>query len=53
VRLLTSANVISTQQIDDLGNFVFAPIMPATYELELQLPEGIVVIDQLPIASQE
>ncbi len=53
VRLLTSASVVSTQQIDDLGNFVFAPIAPATYELELQLPEGIVVIDQLPIVAQE
>jgi hypothetical protein len=53
VRLLISANVVSTQQIDDLGNFVFAPIAPATYELELQLPEGIVVIDQLPIVAQE
>jgi hypothetical protein len=53
VRLLASANVISTQQIDDLGNFVFAPISPATYALELQLPDSIVVIDQLPIVSQE
>ncbi|GHO96860.1 hypothetical protein KSF_069080 [Reticulibacter mediterranei] len=53
VRLLVSTSVISTQQIDDLGNFVFAPITPATYGLELQLPDGIVVIDQLPIVAQE
>jgi hypothetical protein len=53
VRLLSSANMVYTQQIDDLGNFVFAPVVPETYTLELQFPEGVVVIDQLPVTSQE
>jgi hypothetical protein len=53
VRLLSSARMVYTQQIDDLGNFVFVPVVPDVYALELQLPEGVVVIDQLPITSQE
>lgn len=53
VRLLSSTNMVYTQQIDDLGNFVFAPVVSDVYTLELQLPEGVVIIDQLPITSQE
>jgi hypothetical protein len=53
VRLLSSTNTLYTQQIDDLGNFVFAPVVPETYTLELQFPDGVVVIDQLPVTSQE
>jgi anti-sigma factor RsiW len=53
VRLLSSANKVYTQQIDDLGNFVFAPVVPEIYTLELQFPEGVVIIDQVPITSQE
>ena len=41
------------QKIDELGNFVFSQIEPATYMLELQLPEGVVVIDALPVATQD
>jgi hypothetical protein len=47
------AKAIYTQTIDDLGNFVFAALAPADYTLELQLPAGIVVIDQLAVAVQE
>jgi hypothetical protein len=53
VRLLAADSILYTQQIDDLGNFVFSPVVPATYTLELHLPTDVVVIDELPIASQE
>ena len=42
-----------TQRIDELGNFVFSSIAPATYTLELQFPESTVVINQLPLALQD
>jgi len=41
------------QSIDELGNFIFSSIAPATYTLELQFPESIVVIDQLPVVLQD
>jgi hypothetical protein len=56
VQLSTVADTgktVYTQNIDELGNFVFSSLIPATYTLELQLPEGIVVIDQLPITAEE
>ncbi len=56
VRLSTLASTgktVYTQNIDELGNFVFSSLVPATYTLELQLPEGIVVIDQLPVTTEE
>ena len=42
-----------TQRIDELGNFVFASIVPATYALELQFPGSTIVIDRLPVAPQD
>lgn len=50
---LSASGTIYTQTIDELGNFVFPKLAPATYGLELQLPEAIVVIDQLPLMEQE
>ncbi len=41
------------QSIDELGNFIFSSIAPTTYTLELQFPESIIVIDQLPLALQD
>ena len=41
------------QSIDELGNFIFSSIAPATYTLELQFPESTVVIDQLPVTLQD
>ena len=41
------------QSIDELGNFIFSSIAPATYTLELQFPESIIVIDQLLLALQD
>lgn len=43
---------ILLQRIDELGNFVFSSLIPATYALELQFPEGIVVIEQIPVPAQ-
>ena len=47
----TSANY--TQSIDELGNFIFSSLSPATYTLELQLPDSTIVIEQLPIDLQD
>lgn len=52
VQLSSQAHDVYMQHIDELGNFVFSPIVPATYTLELQFPEGIIVIEQIPIALQ-
>ncbi len=41
------------QNIDELGNFVFTALAPSTYILELHLPEGVVVIEPLPVTLQE
>lgn len=49
VQLAAVSHTVHTQQIDDLGNFVFPSLLPATYMLELRFPEGVVVIDQLAI----
>jgi len=53
VQLATAQNTLHSQQVDDLGNFVFPSLPPATYILELQFPEGIVVIDQFAIDLQD
>jgi hypothetical protein len=51
VRLSSASQVIYTQQIDDLGNFIFSPLSPALYEMELRFSDRIVVIDQLEITE--
>jgi hypothetical protein len=48
-----SGKTLYTQTIDELGNFVFSALSPADYTLELQLPTGIVVIDELSLTVQE
>ncbi len=53
VQLLGQEKTIYTQTIDELGNFIFSSIDPATYNLELQFPERIVVIDQIAVTAQE
>jgi hypothetical protein len=52
-QLMTSEGVVQEQQIDDLGNVIFVDLAPALYTLEVHLPEGIVVIDQLAVQAQE
>jgi hypothetical protein len=39
--------------VDELGNFIFSSLVPATYNLELQAPDGIIVIEQIPVDGQE
>lgn len=53
VILSMEEKTVYTQNIDELGNFVFSSISPAIYTLELQLPESIVVIEQLTLAQQD
>jgi len=53
VRLLSSTGSAYTELIDELGNFVFSAVPPATYSLEVQFSETIVVIEQLLIETQE
>ncbi len=53
VVLSTEADVVYKQNIDELGNFVFASISPASYTLELQLPDSTIVIEKLPVAFQD
>ncbi len=53
VVLSSPVSAAHTQSIDELGNFIFSSISPATYTLELQLPESTIVIEQLPVALQD
>jgi len=53
VLLSSQSDTVYTQNIDELGNFVFSAISPATYTLELQFPESTIVIEQLPVAVQD
>ncbi|GAC1371112.1 MAG: hypothetical protein NVSMB44_38420 [Ktedonobacteraceae bacterium] len=53
VRLVDQAGIAYTQNIDELGNFVFAALSPATYTLELLFPEGAVVVDQILLQLPE
>jgi hypothetical protein len=53
VVLSSQTNAVYKQNIDELGNFVFSSISPASYTLELQLPDSTIVIEQLPVALQD
>lgn len=53
VQLSSSPQMTYTQQIDDLGNFIFASLTPATYTLEVRFPDKVVAIEQLVIIGQE
>ena len=53
VTLASQANVQYAQNVDELGNFVFSSVAPATYTLELQFPDKTIVIDALPVALQD
>jgi hypothetical protein len=52
-QLSAVTTTVYTQQIDDLGNFIFSSLTPASYTLELQLADSVVVIDQLPVRLQD
>ncbi len=49
VVLSAQAQAISAQNVDELGNFVFSSVAPATYTLELQSPDGIIVIEPITV----
>lgn len=53
VSLLLPGNPADTQVVDELGNFVFSSIAPATYSLELHLHDTTIVIEQLPVDLQD
>lgn len=53
VQLVSQTDALYRQSIDELGNFVFSAVAPATYTLELQFPESTIVIDALPVAFQD
>src|SRR6202011_5080029 len=46
VSLTSPGSLAYTQVVDELGNFVFSSISPATYSLELLLPDTTIVIEQ-------
>ncbi len=53
VLLSSQTGAVSAQHVDELGNFIFPSLAPATYNLELQAPDGIIVIEQIPVDAQE
>ena len=53
VLLSSQAATPAGQNVDELGNFVFSALIPATYTLELQTPDGIIVVEQIPVDVQE
>jgi hypothetical protein len=53
VQLTTATGFVDTQHIDELGNFIFSSLAPATYALTLRFPDKVIVIEQLPVALQE
>lgn len=53
VLLSSQTETVYAQNLDELGNFVFSSLVPATYTLELQSPDGIIVIEQIPVELQD
>ncbi|QBD82330.1 hypothetical protein EPA93_42680 [Ktedonosporobacter rubrisoli] len=53
VQLVSPAKHEYVQYIDELGNFIFSSIMPATYTLEMQFPESVIVIEQLAVVLDQ
>ena len=53
VSLLSPGSPVDTQVVDELGNFVFTSIAPATYSMQLQLPDTSIVIEQLPVDLED
>jgi hypothetical protein len=54
VQLSKQAEYVETQYIDDLGNVVFPSLAPATYTLEITMPDTmVVVIDQIQVQLQD
>lgn len=49
VRLLPREGPPTVTHLDDLGNFEFANLEAGVYTLEIELPDGVVVISDLPV----
>jgi len=49
VRLVARAGSSSAAQLDDLGNFEFDDVATGVYDLELDLPHGLVVIEEFRV----
>lgn len=53
VLLSSPTGAVSAEQVDELGNFIFSSLLPASYTLELQATDGIIVIEHIPVEGQE
>jgi hypothetical protein len=53
VLLCSESKTVSAQQVDELGNFIFSALAPASYTLELQASDEIIIIEQIPVDGQE
>jgi hypothetical protein len=53
VLLSSQTETVSAQNVDELGNFVFSSLAPATYTLELQSADGIIVIEHISLEAQD
>jgi hypothetical protein len=49
VRLLPRGGPPLASRLDDLGNFEFADLLPDQYAIEIDLPDGIIVIQELRV----
>jgi hypothetical protein len=49
VRLLPRGGPPLVSTLDDLGNFEFADLLPDQYAIEIDLPDGIIVIQELRV----
>jgi hypothetical protein len=49
VRLLNPVGPPASAKLDDLGNFQFDHVAAGIYSLEVDLPVGVVVIEELPV----
>jgi hypothetical protein len=49
VRLIERGGETLTSTVDDLGNFEFAGVTPGQYALEVELPDALVVVQELRI----
>jgi len=49
VRLLPRAGATIATQLDDLGSFEFADLESGSYVLEIDVPDGVLVIEELRV----
>lgn len=53
VLLSSQLGTVVTQQVDELGNFVFSALIPQLYTLELQVSNKSILIEHIPVEVQE